>query len=583
MRFEIGLSCSGGTSGGAYTAGVLDFLFQALDCWESAKAARTPGVPEHEVGIKVISSASAGAISAGVSAIALARPVTPKPFPAPAPGKQIHQCWLSLLYDTWVVWPRLVAPPGGDPDVNAMTNPPVPHRLRKLDFLTTSDLSGAKQGKHLPQSLLNSHLLNYIAARMVQPLQVLGPQRGYLAETLDLYLTTANQRGIPYSLALEGGAYSMVNHADRIHYRFSGLGNWKASSPFGEADQSAPLQKADLVGPALAVVPVDTLDTSPVDPWRRWYSFATSLLASAAFPIGLAPRMIEADRASYAERLFPFMHGSKVEVVPSFPPPTEAANYLASDGGILDNDPIQYAIAALRDGREATALTETDRAVIMIAPFPHPPPYPAAGTQKSDIFSLVSEFLSTLRHQVRFKLDSLLQAADPEDGSRFLIAPHRTPPCSTKDEPVPIAGGALGGFGGFIHRSFREHDFQLGRRNCQKFLRDVFALPASNPIFGLADPPKGDSMPIIPLVGDAAAEVPYPEWPSITEEDLDRLMKRVGRRSSALRSNLAANLTKSWFGRIALSIGLCLAQRAYLPQLRQSIAADLKSKGLLRS
>jgi len=275
------------------------------------------------------------------------------------------------------------------------------------------------------------------------------------------------------------------------------------------------------------------------------------------------------------------MQGVKAVIAPSFPDPTEAADYLASDGGILDNDPIEYAIAALRAGNRSSTLTKADRAVIMIAPFPDPPAYPATGQLKSDIFAIASVFLTTLRHQVRFKLDSLLQAADPNDGSRFLIAPHRTPPGSTDDEPFPIAGGALGGFGGFVHRSYRDHDFQLGRRNCQKFLRDVFVLPATNPIFGMAEGASDALTPIIPLVGDAAAEVPYPDWPSITEQDLDVLVKRIGHRAKALRSNLSANLGKSLFGRAAISIGLCLAQRAYLPQIKRKIAADLKKRSLL--
>ena len=41
----------------------------------------------------------------------------------------------------------------------------------------------------------------------------------------------------------------------------------------------------------------------------------------------------------------------------------------------------------------------------------------------------------------------------------------------------------LGGFGGFLHESFRHHDYLLGRRNAQAFLRWNFALPESNPLF----------------------------------------------------------------------------------------------------
>jgi hypothetical protein len=40
----------------------------------------------------------------------------------------------------------------------------------------------------------------------------------------------------------------------------------------------------------------------------------------------------------------------------------------------------------------------------------------------------------------------------------------------------------MGAFGGFFERGFRAHDYELGRRNCQKFLKDSFVLPFDNPV-----------------------------------------------------------------------------------------------------
>jgi hypothetical protein len=59
--------------------------------------------------------------------------------------------------------------------------------------------------------------------------------------------------------------------------------------------------------------------------------------------------------------------------------------------------------------------------------------------------------------------------------SRFLIVPTRTDRLGKSS----IASATLGGFGGFFDRSFRVHDFELGRRNCQKFLRTHFGIPVS--------------------------------------------------------------------------------------------------------
>jgi hypothetical protein len=73
--------------------------------------------------------------------------------------------------------------------------------------------------------------------------------------------------------------------------------------------------------------------------------------------------------------------------------------------------------------------------------------------------------------------------------SRFVIAPSDSELVAKyqaaaiqEKEPTALQCGALGAFGGFFERKFRAHDYALGRRNCQKFLRDSFVLPADNVI-----------------------------------------------------------------------------------------------------
>ena len=64
--FDIGLVMAGAISAGAYTAGVCDFLIQALDAWETAKADPSARVPRHQVRIKALTGASAGASTLAV-------------------------------------------------------------------------------------------------------------------------------------------------------------------------------------------------------------------------------------------------------------------------------------------------------------------------------------------------------------------------------------------------------------------------------------------------------------------------------------------------------------------------------------
>src|SRR4051794_41619628 len=94
--FEIGLVMAGAVSAGAYTAGVVDFLIQALDQWHEGKRGNDPRCPRHDVSLKVMAGASAGGMSAAVAAAQLRGHHTPAPDPRP-PGPSTNK-----TYDSWV-------------------------------------------------------------------------------------------------------------------------------------------------------------------------------------------------------------------------------------------------------------------------------------------------------------------------------------------------------------------------------------------------------------------------------------------------------------------------------------------------
>src|SRR5262249_28061375 len=132
-------------------------------------------------------------------------------------------------------------------------------------------------------------------------------------------------------------------------------------------------------------------------------------------------------------------------------------------------------------GRAGTNPREGDRAIraaIMVDPFPSVIPYDSNYRPESSLFGLLRLTYNGLVAQARFKPEELALADDPEVYSRFLIIPRRGARPDGTPDPHTIAGSALGGFGGFLARRFREHDYQLGRRNCQRFLQQYFALPA---------------------------------------------------------------------------------------------------------
>ncbi len=158
-----------------------------------------------------------------------------------------------------------------------------------------------------------------------------------------------------------------------------------------------------------------------------------------------------------------------------------------------------------------------------------------------------------------------------------MISPTRQGNGSDEAQKFPIASGVLGGFGGFLHQSFRRHDYLLGRRNAQAFLRWNFGLPESNPLFhGVAidadrwhvrsadgkthtlaatadqtlerkrfaikegGPRVEYGYPIIPLVDRllTAVEIPPADLPRPQDIDLDILRDKIHKRAKKVIQTL---------------------------------------------
>jgi hypothetical protein len=121
----------------------------------------------------------------------------------------------------------------------------------------------------------------------------------------------------------------------------------------------------------------------------------------------------------------------------------------------------------------------------MIDPFPNHNDYRKEDdyTEPEDIFSMLPVLFKTMMNQPLFKMEDIELARNDDVYSRFLVVPNR----SDRNGKSSIASATLGGFGGFFDRKFRVHDFELGRRNCQKFLRTHFGIPvnaiADNEVF----------------------------------------------------------------------------------------------------
>jgi hypothetical protein len=503
--FKIGINMAGAISAGAYTAGVLDFLIQALDEWEAAKRG-SGAVPRHEVSFEVFSGASAGGMCAAISAVQVQQD-----FEHIADTSLIGTT--NRFYESWV------------------------NRIDIRELLKTDDL---EKGKAV-LSLLDSSIVGEIAAFALTP-QGAPKARTYISPSLTLFLTLTNLRGIPYSL--NGNApgsleESTAYYGDRLRFQTTKPGDPAPAPPAkplpsGRAGQGA------------------------------WPLLQQAAIATGAFPIFLAPRILTRDAADYTP---PFWETA--DSTPSVPPvapdwplnnPGDTLSTLNVDGGVIDNDPFDLAHDYLLglapvpgDGENPREALKADRAVITVAPFPAQDRFnesydPAA---QAGVMKALARLFAALISQSRFFGESLALIMTGQVFSRFMIAPSDT---SLPEGTAALQCGTLGAFGGFFDRGYRAHDYALGRRNCQQFLRTQFILPQGNPViapgldaageavaaFGI-DPPNEQVtpqdqrwIPLVPLCGTAAVEVPQPARAKMSDDDLDDVTDLIVKRFKAV-------------------------------------------------
>ncbi|MEX1826843.1 hypothetical protein [Luteibacter sp. CQ10] len=589
--FQISLAMAGAISAGAYSAGVIDFLFESLDAWDKAKRDHPDSVPNHKVVITAIAGASAGSITGVLAALA---PRFGIPARQPATAKTAGYT-LKAMYDAWVV------------NIDMLN---VGEAFSGL--LSTGDLDG----KGEVTSLLNSKVLEHIGdvAFGYVPANATPTTLPFISSKLHVYLTITNLRGVPYEVVFSGddalddpqgknckrrsaSGYGMLNHGDRAHYIITGLGSSPLFSTWAGADAGKTLSVATLpvTGQALGGLA------------KPWKTCLTAALASSAFPIGLAPQVMSVDYLDFGRRSWPFDEADGLYLAPSFPcgyaGDTNSPGlygFSCVDGGVINNEPFDFAHKALLPlgkSHNDTTATGADRAVIMVDPFPELPEFDVSGdSKKLDVISVLVRMFLGLKDQARFKPDELVAALDENRYSRFLIGPRREATEISAPGTAPVTGlvenaiacGLLGGFGGFLSREFRDFDYQLGRRNCQWFLRESLAVDEKNKV--VEDwPPSAASNPafqpltgkknqrcVIPLVGVCAEEIAaLPAWPRLKDSDLDKILNALDKRVDKLFPRFRDNIPGR-FARTAAGAVWKLGLKSYVLKYAEwAVKADL--------
>ncbi|MTJ83186.1 MAG: hypothetical protein F8N37_19545 [Telmatospirillum sp.] len=491
--FELALVLGGTVSAGSYTAGALDFLFEALDEWEKAKATGDASVPRHQVVIRFMVGTSGGGVTSAIAARALAYaypPVSkasPDPHPPQNTGSSSGYATGNPLYDIWV------------------------NELHLAGFLETGDLNGAT----VP-SLLNGGVIDAAAARIVEfaPVdQALSTARPWVASPLRVIMTVTNRRGVPYRFDFGSSSEIFVNHAD--HLRHAVVYPNAASAAFRPDESTLSFEGARTPGAI------------------GWDQFAEHAKAPAAFPAGFPQRQIVRPREDYRYRVVAMpaatvtaaaaiaaggsipVCGGIAALTPDWDrmisgdgPDDGYYRFSAADGGATDNEPIELGRTALAgyDGCNDRDPMSARRAVLLIDPFGGDAPLGDAAPR-----GLLPDLLglpNVLVQQARYDTRDVRMALDPNVGSRFMLSASRG---ETKGQKA-LATAGLGAFLGFACRDFRRHDYLLGRQNCQDFLRGTLLFPDGARAFG---PPgaEGDPRPLIPLFGSCAVDEALDPWP----------------------------------------------------------------------
>lgn len=213
--FHIGIAMAGAVSGGAYSAGVFDFLLEALNEWEKAKAARPNdvAVPRHDVFISTVSGTSAGGITAALGLMSLAGGIRSVTEPAANPNCPPIKRALPELYDLWVKRLRLFGSrePGKKHARNGNQN-----------LLSTGD---TKAGK-LPDSILNSDCLTRAARESLSSITpaTYAKRLPFITDPMHLFLTRTNLNGSPRVVLFGDEGYPIPAYEGRAHFAVFGLG-----------------------------------------------------------------------------------------------------------------------------------------------------------------------------------------------------------------------------------------------------------------------------------------------------------------------------------------------------------------------
>ncbi len=446
--FHLGITMAGAVSAGAYTAGFMDYVLEALTAWEAAKSDDPENIiPNHNVVIDAIGGASAGGMVSMITTLALcAGDITPV-------HELSHTKTGNILYDSWVFLD----------DDDSLYDGRGTGKTTFEKMLSDTDL---KTGKGAP-SLLNSIPIDRIAESVFEKLpEQTGPQNfpSYISEDLRVLLTVTSLRPMDYKVKLSHikskfmdstPGHRISNHDVVAHFKLN-------YDDTGDKDHFLPFR------------PLSGENSN-----RDFLIKVTK--ATGSFPVGLAPRYFDAEfpteyiqnnlkkRKSFTSKMDILLENND----------SKNFQFTGVDGGTINNEPFDEVLRCLIDKYGEQDASAPKYGTVLIDPFPNfqdekrneevdatMPDY-----DKTSIMDVVGNLIPTILNQARNKQSDTYGS----ELFKLMAFPRKLKlgNITEEEDHPPLATGGIGGFGGFLDIEFRKHDFFLGRDNARNFLRGI--------------------------------------------------------------------------------------------------------------
>ena len=465
--FRLGITMAGAVSAGAYTGGFMDYLLEALSLWENKKSRNrelgidSPDydkrVPMYDVIIDVVGGASAGGITSMMTILEMMK--GHQPVHKPSRSKTGN-----IFYDTWV----LLNEDSDDPNAKKVMD----------KILDTSDISGNENG--IP-SLLNSNFIDEVAENVFEEnldLFDIDNLPDFISKDIYLLVTLCSVRGIPFEIEFDVRDYSVMSDipAHRMNEHMI-IARFKMNHNDTDIDHSFPFDLKK-------------------DANRNFLKLCAK--GTSAFPVGLAPRQFKnlLSKEYVRNNIISNMgeiDGKNLKVILD----TDMFDFTCVDGGTINNEPYTQVLRELKSIKSKSGVYNKEHpnyGIIMIDPFPNfydqtqiqeieNSLSPAEKKRKLEkkqksifqlnMFDFIANAYPMFQEQTRIK-------REPEffgDEFKMLVYPTKRKMKNGGSVPrphPPIASSVLGGFGGFLDKKFRDHDYFLGRDNARNFLRGVF-------------------------------------------------------------------------------------------------------------